>query len=154
MGNHAPCCCLEDKTGTDVDTVHTAVAFPGLSTKDMIIEGPGRSIREECPDQTEGLVLKAALVPPPRGLMLGFRLPDESLKEIVFKERPFGMKFSRGTPITVTEVQPSSHAHDLNVQVGWILATIEGDETASFSTDAARVLLRGRSKALPFVQRS
>jgi len=57
-------------------------------------------------------------------------------------------------PITVTEVQPTSHALELGIEVGWVLLSIEGEDVTAFSADAVRVLLRGRSKSLPHVRRT
>lgn len=138
MGNVPQCCCVDD-LGREIEAPRTGMAVPGLSqTAPTIFDTPDEKVKVSASS----------------GLKLGFKLPDDSLREVVFASRPFGMMFCSSTPITVTEVQPTSHALELGIEVGWVLLSIEGEDVTAFSADAVRVLLRGRSKSLPHVRRT
>mmetsp|Transcript_143987 Transcript_143987/g.203725 ORF Transcript_143987/g.203725 Transcript_143987/m.203725 type:complete len:125 (+) Transcript_143987:92-466(+) len=49
-----------------------------------------------------------------------FQLPNGSTKEINFTSRPWGIDFTKSTPVTVKRVRSNSHASVLGVQVDWV----------------------------------
>merc|ERR1719240_1576514 len=81
-------------------------------------------------------------------LMVGFRLPDDSRKVVTFVEKPLGMRLSSVLPVTVTYVEEDGHAKGLGVKAGWVLETVQGEDIIEFKMEAARMLIRGRTKTL------
>jgi len=71
----------------------------------------------------------------PGELVLGFRLPNDSVRSIAFgnKKPPLGMDFTMTSPVTVRRVTPGGYAADLGVQQGWSLASINGDNVESMA---------------------
>uniref|UniRef100_A0A7S1B1B5 Uncharacterized protein n=1 Tax=Noctiluca scintillans TaxID=2966 RepID=A0A7S1B1B5_NOCSC len=81
-------------------------------------------------------------------MTLVFETGSGTTARVTFSERPIGLKYTKSIPLTVTEVNTDSHAHDLGVQVGWKLkevGTVKVD-----SADACGTLAR-KSALLPLM---
>ncbi|CAK8998290.1 unnamed protein product [Durusdinium trenchii] len=81
------------------------------------------------------------------GLRCTFLLPDCSTKEVLFKAKPLGLDFRRSTPLTVRGVRPP-RGQLPEVQVGWILTHLQGEEL-SVDLKAATLQLLLAVKKLP-----
>eukprot|EP00450_Noctiluca_scintillans_P000151 CAMPEP_0194496534 /NCGR_PEP_ID=MMETSP0253-20130528/13778_1 /TAXON_ID=2966 /ORGANISM="Noctiluca scintillans" /LENGTH=172 /DNA_ID=CAMNT_0039337943 /DNA_START=53 /DNA_END=571 /DNA_ORIENTATION=+ len=82
---------------------------------------------------------------------VGFESPDGGRREIMFLERPLGMKYSSSSPLTVTKVNANSHAQELGVKLGWKLRSIEEQDLAGMPTKEVLSLLRHKTNVLKLV---
>ncbi|CAJ1434011.1 unnamed protein product, partial [Effrenium voratum] len=69
-----------------------------------------------------------------------FRLPDGSTKEVVFKQRPWGIDFTKSVPVTVKRVRSNSHAGLLGVQVDWVALKVGGNEMPDEFVEAMQII--------------
>uniref|UniRef100_A0A7S1AVQ4 PDZ domain-containing protein n=1 Tax=Noctiluca scintillans TaxID=2966 RepID=A0A7S1AVQ4_NOCSC len=142
MGNRAIFCC--DAAGDPVKPklvdVQTAGWIPEISDTSSSSRSDRLPRRKSCRRKTR------------KGLSLWFRLPNQTLKEISFLRRPFGMMLCSTAPIRVTEVHTNGHAEELGIEVGWVLGAINGEDVSNFGAEAVRVLLRATSRHLPRIQ--
>lgn len=60
-----------------------------------------------------------------------------------------GMMFSKAAPLTVTHVHNNDHAHDLGIQVGWVLKFVNDTDLSGKSGDEARAVLFLEASQLP-----
>jgi len=84
-------------------------------------------------------------------LVLGFELPDGTPKHVVSSQRPMGLKYSKTTPLTVTDVNTFGHAKDLGVKKGWKLRFIDEEDVSGRDGDFIRALLCKRANILPLL---
>ena len=87
------------------------------------------------------------------GLKVMFRDDSKSeLIETILVKRPFGLQFQKdptGKRLKVREVTEGQHAHELGIEPGWILESIEGEEATAEGFGQGRV--KAKYLQLPFV---
>uniref|UniRef100_A0A7S1APA0 PDZ domain-containing protein n=1 Tax=Noctiluca scintillans TaxID=2966 RepID=A0A7S1APA0_NOCSC len=87
-----------------------------------------------------------------REVVLEFSLPDDMTRTVSMAQRPTGVRYRKTMPVTVGEVQEGSHGHDLGIQEGWKLVTIDGQTTADMTADEVKAILRLKVSVLPQVR--
>lgn len=83
------------------------------------------------------------------GMVLAFEHCDGSLRQVTCTQRPLGVKFTKAAPLTVTEVYAHGHAHDLGIQTGWALRSIDEEDLIGRSSECVIQLLSASIKCLP-----
>ena len=84
-------------------------------------------------------------------MSLGFELPTGTTKEVVFSERPLGMKFTPSVPLTVTEVRPTGQANKLGVQHGWMLTSVDNETMDGQTSEYVIGILCKKASVLPLL---
>mmetsp|Transcript_24596 Transcript_24596/g.65384 ORF Transcript_24596/g.65384 Transcript_24596/m.65384 type:complete len:221 (+) Transcript_24596:56-718(+) len=84
-------------------------------------------------------------------MVLLFKLPDDSFKEVVVRNRPLGLDFQRSSPICMKKVHKDSIGDKLGVQVGWELHSVNGEDVFSRQFEYTYKLLKEASTVLPIV---
>uniref|UniRef100_A0A7S1A3L0 PDZ domain-containing protein n=1 Tax=Noctiluca scintillans TaxID=2966 RepID=A0A7S1A3L0_NOCSC len=133
MGSH-PCCC----SANDESDLYSADLYQ-LSEYDS-----AKGVEKWSVD-------KRTVEAESKCVSVKFLLFDGTLRDVSFSQRPLGIKFTNAAPVTVTDVEPGSHASALHVEVDSVLVAIDHEDVTTFNADAVRILLKGRSKALPLV---
>eukprot|EP00435_Cladocopium_sp_Y103_P075330 s36_g56.t1 len=84
---------------------------------------------------------------PLNGLVITFQQPDSGgSKDVLFKEKPLGLEFKKSIPLTVNRVRDVPE-----VQCGWIVTHLQGEEIATDLKEATIQLIR-HVKDLPVRQ--
>eukprot|EP00930_Biecheleria_cincta_P033352 TRINITY_DN23101_c0_g1_i1.p2 TRINITY_DN23101_c0_g1~~TRINITY_DN23101_c0_g1_i1.p2 ORF type:complete len:165 (+),score=28.85 TRINITY_DN23101_c0_g1_i1:112-606(+) len=161
MGNalvSSACCCQEDQ----VDAEHIKTAkVSAVATKFSESAGAGADgswlETSEPPDADEILQVVHEDIADPKEqpvnrVVITFRLPDNSEKDIVFLEKPWGIdcKPSRVScePVMVTWVTPGSHAEELGVKEKWLAVRLDGEDITQEHTDVM-MLFQKKAHTLP-----
>jgi len=87
----------------------------------------------------------------PHGAMLrvAFEPPGADLQEVVFTRLPLGLSFSKALPLSVDTVESASHAEELGVQPGWLVATVGGRDLRVLGLRSALRSLKESAASLP-----
>lgn len=85
----------------------------------------------------------------PSIMVLVFEKPDGLSKQVTCTQRPLGMKFTKGAPLTVTEVHANGHAHDLGIERGWKLRCICEEDLLGKGSEFVIGTLSQRTHLLP-----
>lgn len=134
----------DSASGSDASTRDSACSKPGSDSSSSF-----PSAREECHKESPtGSSSDQAVAP---SVTLGFESLDGGRKEVVFLERPLGIKYSTSTPLTITKINANSHAQELGVQLGWKLRSIGDEDVAGMSTKEVLSLLRHKTNVLQLV---
>eukprot|EP00434_Breviolum_minutum_P027077 symbB.v1.2.023946.t1/scaffold2232.1/size85206/3 len=59
-------------------------------------------------------------------VVLRFIMQNGSSKDVIFTERPLGIDFSRGLPLTCKRLKPGMQGERNEVKVGWCVSHING----------------------------
>ncbi|CAJ1411561.1 unnamed protein product [Effrenium voratum] len=138
------CGCCQSQQGQADDPVVTTRLEP-----DPVLQIPVLTVTP--PDEPSGTSLAAKAVDaaaPSHGITFSFELPDKSVRDIVFVERPLGMDFTSTMPMFVTAVKPQSHADVAGVKPRWIITHVQGARLPADLTAAMGEILRA-VKSLP-----
>jgi len=84
-------------------------------------------------------------------MTLGFDLPDGITKDVIFSERPLGLRFTASVPLTVTDVCPSGKAFDHGVENGWKLRSIDGSDLTGKPSEMIIAAFCKKASNLPLV---
>jgi len=81
------------------------------------------------------------------GLIITFRLPDNSERNVFFGSRqpPMGMDFSTTVPLTTMKIRQSSHAEALGVEVGWTVIKVNGQSALGNATHEEVITMMKRA---------
>eukprot|EP00434_Breviolum_minutum_P022610 symbB.v1.2.019952.t1/scaffold1606.1/size109632/8 len=71
------------------------------------------------------------------GLVITFELPDQSRKDVLFKEKPLGLEFKRSSPLSVSCIRDVPE-----VQCGWIITHLQGEAIAPELNSATLQLIQ------------
>mmetsp|Transcript_13288 Transcript_13288/g.34246 ORF Transcript_13288/g.34246 Transcript_13288/m.34246 type:complete len:208 (-) Transcript_13288:106-729(-) len=82
-------------------------------------------------------------------LVIGFQLPDNSIKRVTFTHRPLGLDFNKTNPIQMKRVQTGSQADQLGVKQGWKVHEVNGEVVSYKDFEYSYELLRKISAELP-----
>eukprot|EP00450_Noctiluca_scintillans_P024756 CAMPEP_0194529422 /NCGR_PEP_ID=MMETSP0253-20130528/66106_1 /TAXON_ID=2966 /ORGANISM="Noctiluca scintillans" /LENGTH=84 /DNA_ID=CAMNT_0039374563 /DNA_START=15 /DNA_END=269 /DNA_ORIENTATION=- len=84
-------------------------------------------------------------------MVLGFLMPDGHDLDAIFLQRPLGLDFDKGLPITVKRVQPGGCADNLGIPIGSQVKHVNGEDMQG--RDFAHIFetLRKASYILPTV---
>lgn len=155
MGNVHRCCCLE---GWDSATAAAVLAdisaepvVKKLEPATLAKQGASGSRPNEEPgkESIESFPPKQRQEPPK--VTMVFQLPDDTTKEVEFRQRPLGLKYSMSAPPTILEVNPQGRANALGVEVGWKVKSVCGEDLINMEAKDVNELLCQRCSVLPLL---
>ena len=76
------------------------------------------------------------------GASFSFKLPDGSIREVIFPHKPLGLDFSKSTPMMVKAVKKDSVAEEKGIQAKWIVTHVQGDEMPLELKSAMETILK------------
>jgi len=170
MGNQ--CCSGDDNPGQQVthsqvkaalpDDDAPAVAAPkasGVTTEDDPPAAPPpkrvSEVAESAPEQVaEPVAAQSTPEPTPevkdaKVLLVKFKTPDGSIKDVEFKKRPLGLDFNKTNPIEMKRIAAGSEGDRLGVKSGWSVHGVDGEDVTKKEFDYTYNMLRKISSQLP-----
>eukprot|EP00435_Cladocopium_sp_Y103_P059023 s137_g21.t1 len=78
----------------------------------------------------------------PTGAVFTFKLPDGSVKEVDFQQKPLGLDFSKSIPMMVKAVKKDSVAEEANIQPKWMVTHVKGEEMPNDLKEAMTTILK------------
>lgn len=156
MGNVHRCCCLD---GWDSATAAAVLADVNAEPVVKKLEaaalaaGNGNGTSVQSKNEAKRLESFERFPPkqrqdPPKVTMI-FQLPDDTTKEVEFRERPLGLRYSMSAPPTILEVNPTGRASALGVQVGWKVKSVCNEDLINKEATDVNELLCQRCSVLP-----
>lgn len=76
------------------------------------------------------------------GAVFTFKLPDGSVKEVDFQQKPLGLDFSKSIPMMVKAVKKDSVAEEANIQPKWMVTHVKGEEMPNDLKEAMTTILK------------
>eukprot|EP00930_Biecheleria_cincta_P086202 TRINITY_DN75528_c0_g1_i1.p1 TRINITY_DN75528_c0_g1~~TRINITY_DN75528_c0_g1_i1.p1 ORF type:complete len:157 (+),score=45.45 TRINITY_DN75528_c0_g1_i1:76-546(+) len=152
MGAAQSSCCCSDKENMQMENIIAApiaepeAIFPAAgSTQDKA--APAETSPAPATEQETGKAAETAETAEVSSVCITFAMPDGTLKDINFTQKPLGIDFTRSTPPTVKLVKPSSDAHGV-VEAGWKVMKVDGNALPS-DFDQTKNYLKEKVGKLP-----
>mmetsp|Transcript_78394 Transcript_78394/g.123517 ORF Transcript_78394/g.123517 Transcript_78394/m.123517 type:complete len:129 (+) Transcript_78394:62-448(+) len=118
------CVCCDGKAEGPVEEV---AALPTLA-----------EAAEKVSSATKAESVPAAAV----GAVFTFKLPDGTVKEVDFQQKPLGLDFSKSIPMMVKAVKKDSVAEEANIQAKWMVTHVKGEEMPNDLKEAMTTILK------------
>merc|ERR1712228_952448 len=61
-------------------------------------------------------------------LELGFKLPDGTLRQIIFYKTPLGLDVTKTRPVQIKNVMAGGAGAEEGIQAGWQLSSVNGED--------------------------
>eukprot|EP00450_Noctiluca_scintillans_P000808 CAMPEP_0194488474 /NCGR_PEP_ID=MMETSP0253-20130528/8387_1 /TAXON_ID=2966 /ORGANISM="Noctiluca scintillans" /LENGTH=124 /DNA_ID=CAMNT_0039328845 /DNA_START=71 /DNA_END=445 /DNA_ORIENTATION=- len=109
------------------------------------------SLDERDAKRSKDVKVKRRSSDSPATMLLTFELPNGSITEVAFSERPLGMKFTPSVPLTVTEVKQTGQASKLGIKDGWMLICVDSEAMNGKSSEYVIGVLCKKASVLPLL---
>uniref|UniRef100_A0A7S1SAU5 PDZ domain-containing protein n=1 Tax=Alexandrium catenella TaxID=2925 RepID=A0A7S1SAU5_ALECA len=137
------CCCAE-KPKDEIETTPAPVTIVDDEAKPLPKpEEPVKPVKREeppPPKPAKGPKMPADFV---------FKLKDGSKKAVEIRNKPFGVRFSKTSPITVLALQPGGVGEALRIEVGWVLTAINGESCLEKTPEEGQKMISDAIDFLP-----
>mmetsp|Transcript_5140 Transcript_5140/g.14396 ORF Transcript_5140/g.14396 Transcript_5140/m.14396 type:complete len:157 (-) Transcript_5140:159-629(-) len=140
-------CCMDEENEHEVAGL-TEVDEAQLREREQVLVEKRRAIVDDESEDFSTLDGSAVSLFE-ASVTIGFETPEGVMRPLAFTRRPLGLKYTKTFPITVTDVQPQSHAEDLGVLSGWKLREIGGEAVRCLHGDVHETLCK-KTSILPF----
>mmetsp|Transcript_14934 Transcript_14934/g.24426 ORF Transcript_14934/g.24426 Transcript_14934/m.24426 type:complete len:166 (+) Transcript_14934:70-567(+) len=108
------------------------------------------AVQEEKVEEVKPEPVKEVQPEPINGVTIEFKLPDSSIKSIVFDKKPLGITFAAGkAPLTVLRLVEGGEGELKQVEKGWEFSSVGGQSTNGLSYDEVLKILQQGTANLP-----
>mmetsp|Transcript_79621 Transcript_79621/g.234156 ORF Transcript_79621/g.234156 Transcript_79621/m.234156 type:complete len:149 (-) Transcript_79621:148-594(-) len=141
-------CCHEPAGNAEPVAVQTC----SVGGKPEPILKPARADPEEGEDPAAEPKQPEAAEAPPDGsgrLFLTFQKPSGEDIEVVVTRKPLGVDFKKKMPLQVKTVRPKSIGAELNIEEGWTISKVNGEDIQALDFQPVYEKLKRGLNAIP-----